>query len=29
MDNKVCWHARGTTAGNIIRGMHKDETLGI
>ncbi|EJQ60537.1 alpha/beta hydrolase [Bacillus mycoides] len=29
MDNKVCWHARGTTAGNIIRGMHKDETIDI
>lgn len=29
MDNKVCWHARGTTAGNIVRGMHKDETIGI
>lgn len=29
LDNKVCWHARGTTAGNIIRGMHKDETIDI
>lgn len=29
MANKVCWHARGTTAGNIIRGMHKDETIDI
>ncbi|MGE7935566.1 alpha/beta fold hydrolase [Bacillus paramycoides] len=29
MDNKVCWHARGITAGNIIRGMHKDETIDI
>ncbi|EJQ51210.1 Uncharacterized protein BWINRASL_02433 [Bacillus mycoides] len=29
MNNKVCWHARGTTAGNIVRGMHKDETIGI
>lgn len=29
MDNKVCWHARGTTASNIIRGMHKDETINI
>ncbi|PEX79001.1 alpha/beta fold hydrolase [Bacillus cereus] len=29
MDNNVCWHARGRTAGNIIRGMHKDETIDI
>ncbi|QWH17799.1 alpha/beta hydrolase [Bacillus mycoides] len=29
MDNKVRWHARGTTAGNIVRGMHKDETIDI
>lgn len=29
MDNKVCWNARGTIAGNIIRGMHKDETIDI
>ncbi|MGE6540641.1 alpha/beta fold hydrolase [Bacillus luti] len=29
LDNKVCWHARGTTADNIIRGMHKDETINI
>ncbi|MED0960521.1 alpha/beta hydrolase [Bacillus paramycoides] len=29
MNNKVCWHARGTTASNIIRGMHKDETIDI
>ncbi|RWS44624.1 alpha/beta hydrolase [Bacillus mycoides] len=29
MNNKVCWHARGTTAGNIVRGMHKDETIDI
>lgn len=26
---KVCWHARGTTTVNIVRGMHKDETLGL
>ena len=29
MDNKVWWHARGNTASNIIRGMHKDETIDI
>ncbi len=29
IDNKVWWHARGTTAGNIVRGMHKDETIDI
>jgi pimeloyl-ACP methyl ester carboxylesterase len=28
-DGKYCWHARGKTAGNIIRGMHKDETEDI
>ncbi|SCN45091.1 Protein of unknown function [Bacillus cereus] len=29
INNKVCWHARGTTMINIVRGMHKDETLGL
>ncbi|PQZ53237.1 lipase [Bacillus sp. MYb209] len=29
MNNKICWHARGTTARNIIRGMHRDETIDI
>ncbi|MFD1736861.1 alpha/beta fold hydrolase [Bacillus salitolerans] len=28
-DGKYYWHARGKTAGNIIRGMHKDETEDI
>ncbi|MEH7115689.1 alpha/beta hydrolase [Neobacillus niacini] len=28
-DGKYFWHARGKTAGNIIRGMHKDETEDI
>lgn len=25
-DNKFYWHARGETAGNIIKAMHKHET---
>ncbi|MBE7103521.1 alpha/beta hydrolase [Bacillus cereus] len=29
IDDKVYWHARGTTASNIIKGMHKDETIDI
>jgi len=28
-DNKFYWHARGTTAGNIIKAMHKHEILDI
>ncbi|MFI8709179.1 alpha/beta fold hydrolase [Bacillus sp. NPDC077411] len=28
-NNKVCWHARGITAGNIIKAMHKHETADI
>jgi pimeloyl-ACP methyl ester carboxylesterase len=28
-DKKVRWHARGNTAGDIIRGMHKHETIDI
>jgi len=28
-NNKVYWHARGITARNIIKAMHKDETEDI
>lgn len=28
-DNKVYWHARGVTAGHIIKAMHKHETIDI
>lgn len=28
-DGKIYWHARGTTAANIIRAMHKHETIDI